>query len=257
MILEDATFEAYGYYSSALKPQSVKKILVVCDGCGKPRAIPKDGYHSLCKSCAHKGLKHSDETKRRMSEAQKGDKNHNFGKTTPNEVKHKIGEAEKGDNHHNWQGGPIERICKVCGKTFYAKQSVVDKGHGIYCSKSCTAKARIHKARPEKTAPEKAFEAICKKYLLPFTFVGNGALWLGNANPDFIHNTKKIALEVFGYYWHSLLVNRNVRYTGTVEGRTAQLKAEGYKTIILWESDLKRKDAEEFILHEMCKEGII
>jgi G:T-mismatch repair DNA endonuclease (very short patch repair protein) len=35
----------------------------------------------------------------------------------------------------------------------------------------------------------------------------------------------------------------------TREGREAQREKEGYKTIILWESDLKREDAEKYILN--------
>ena len=240
MILEDATHEAFGYYPSALKPQSVKKILVVCDGCGKLRVIRKDAYHTLCRSCAKIGEKH-----------------HNYGKSMSREQKHKLSEAIKGNKSAWWKGGPIKRVCKICSKIFYVYPYRVNAGGGKYCSYSCKVKAQRHNARPTKTVPERIFEAICKKHQLPFKFVGDGSLWLGNANPDFVHNTKKIAVEVFGDYWHSPLINRNVREVQTVEGRTAQLTAEGYTTIILWESDLKRVDAEEFILHEMQSGGII
>jgi G:T-mismatch repair DNA endonuclease (very short patch repair protein) len=126
-----------------------------------------------------------------------------------------------------------------------------------YCSRSCLAKARRHNAHPKMTAPEKAFMNICKKYLFPFKFVGNGALWLGNANPDFVHNTKKIVVEVFGDYWHSPLLNGKIKYKHTIDGRRKQLKAEGYKTIFIWESDLKRKDAEAFVIRILKKEKII
>ena len=237
MILEDATHEAYGYYPSSLKPRSGKRILAVCDICGEFRAIRKDGYHSLCVSCSQKGKTLSEDHKRKISEAKKG--------------------VFEGDKNSNWKGGEVKRICKVCGKTFFVKPNIVKRGEGIYCSRSCRMKAQRHNAKPEKTAPERIFEAICIKNDLPFTFVGNGSLWLGNANPDFVHNTKKIVVEVFGNYWHDPLINRNIRYTGTVEGRTAQLKAEGYKTIILWETDLMREDAESFILHEMHNRCII
>ena len=242
MILEDATFEAFGYYSSDLSHGSGKRILACCDLCGKFRVTTKNTYYSLCKSCSQKGKNHTDESKRKMSEA-------HIGKTLTDDTKRKIGKG-------NWKGGKVERICKVCGKTFHAQKSDVKNGYGNYCSRSCKVKAQRHNAKPEKTAPERIFEAICMKHQLPFTFVGDGALWVGNANPDFVHNTKKIAVEVFGDYWHGQLVNRNVRYTGTVEGRKEQLKAEGYKCIIFWESDLMREDADKFVLRELRKEQL-
>lgn len=55
MILEEATKEAYGYYSKELMPRSMKLIIVSCELCGKTRVIPKDGYHYLCLSCTQKG----------------------------------------------------------------------------------------------------------------------------------------------------------------------------------------------------------
>ena len=97
------------------------------------------------------------------------------------------------------------------------------------------------------------YASVVVKHNLPFHFTGDGKIWIGNANPDFIHNTHKVVVEIFGDYWHSPLLNGNIRYTGTLEGRRNQLKREGYKLIVLWESDLKRKDAEAFILYTLAK----
>jgi hypothetical protein len=46
------------------------------------------------------GLIHSEETKRKMGKAHKGEKNHNYGKTLSEETKRKISEAHKGENHY-------------------------------------------------------------------------------------------------------------------------------------------------------------
>lgn len=247
LILEEATKEAFGYWPRDLKAQSNKPILAACDECGKLRETSKDNYCALCKSCAKKCRIWTEEQKARMSAATKGEKNPNFG--------------HKGEKASNWKGGPVKSICQECGKEFAVKQYRIKRGKGKYCSQSCASTANIkiqrHNARPVMTTPEKAFESICKKYILPFKFVGDGALWIGHANPDFVHNTKKIAVEVFGDYFHFPLLNSKLRYTATVKGRMDQLKSEGYKTIIIWESDLKREDAEKFIMHTLHKEGVI
>ena len=72
VILEDATYEAFGYYPSVLKPHSNKPILAACDECGKIRTITKDTYRSLCHSCAMKGKIVSEAAKAKMSVAKKG-----------------------------------------------------------------------------------------------------------------------------------------------------------------------------------------
>lgn len=57
MILEEETYEKFGYYPSDLAPQSHKLILVSCNECGKIQEITKGGYYgtSLCRSCSHLG----------------------------------------------------------------------------------------------------------------------------------------------------------------------------------------------------------
>ena len=57
MIDEEETFERFGYTSDELKPKSMRKIIAVCDGCGKIRVLNKQAYKKLCASCAQTGLK--------------------------------------------------------------------------------------------------------------------------------------------------------------------------------------------------------
>ena len=142
MILEQETFDAFGYYPKDLKPQSHKKIIAVCDGCGKARVISKKAYHALCKSCAKKGHTVSNEAKRKIGEARKG----------------KIGE-----DANRWKGGPVKRTCKVCGKTFYANRYRVENGKEICCSLSCAKKGKTG----DKCSAWKgglSFEPYCIKF---------------------------------------------------------------------------------------------
>ena len=54
MILEEETFDEFGYYPRDLKPQSSKRILVRCDKCKKIREVRRQSYSTLCMSCVQK-----------------------------------------------------------------------------------------------------------------------------------------------------------------------------------------------------------
>lgn len=41
------------------------------------------------------------------------------------------------EQHPQWNGGPVERTCKHCGKTFLVKRSRAKRGSGTYCSVEC------------------------------------------------------------------------------------------------------------------------
>jgi len=293
-ILEEETFEKFGFYSRDLKPHSGKKILVKCDECGKIREIRKCDYCSLCKSCAHKGdippirnFPHTEETKKKMS------KNHaDFnGKNGPNwkggkikriceicgkEFKTELCKARDGfgrfcsqkcmgiwfsehrcgKNNPRWRGGKIKRICQTCGREFKVDPSVIKRGRGKYCSKKCGRKKQ--RLPRHHTKPELIFEEICKKYTLPFKYTGDGAFWIHNINPDFVEcNGKKIAVEIFSYWHDPLRRLGNVRYSATYEGRKKTLRKYGWKLVVLWQEDLEREDAEVFVLNKLQKGGII
>jgi hypothetical protein len=112
MILEEATYDTFGYYASEVKVHSGKRIMAACDDCGKVRETTKNHYHSLCLSCAQKGERNSnfgkhpwnldiaatEETKALMSAAQKG-------KIFTEEHKVNLSAAKRGEKHPNWQGG--------------------------------------------------------------------------------------------------------------------------------------------------------
>ena len=63
-------------------------------------------------------------------------------------------------------------------------------------------------------------------------------------------------MEIFGDYWHSPLLNRKLGEKSTLTYRKRALKEYGWKLIVFWESDLKREDAEQFVLGKLQKHGI-
>lgn len=205
-------------------------------------------YRTLCISCIRKG-----------------EKSRHFGKDHS--------EARSGA----WKGGLISYKCAFCNKEKRIPPSWIRKGAGKYCSISCKGKAQEGKRISEKTRKkmrearkarkgfpqhhtkaELKFEAICKKNNLPFKYTGNGSFWIENINPDFVEcNSKKIAIGVFGDYWHSPLLRSKIPYSQTYKGRKKILRKYGWKLIIFWEKDMLRMDAEQFVVAELKRNKIL
>jgi hypothetical protein len=106
MILEDETFNAFGYYPKDLLPKSGKRILAACNGCGKVRIMRKNRYRALCYSCCQKG--------------------------------------KTGDKNGNYKGGLLTCVCLQCGREFKVKQYIIKAGYGKYCSISCARKGNTN-----------------------------------------------------------------------------------------------------------------
>ncbi|MFV9677713.1 MAG: NUMOD3 domain-containing DNA-binding protein [Methanosarcinales archaeon] len=147
MIDEEATFEQFGYYSRDLKQQSHKRVVAVCDGCGKIRELRKGDYSPWCKPCARKGIPRTEETCKKISDAQKGKKlseetrgkmsEAKKGKKRSEEFCKKLGDSRRGEKNAQWKGGvsfgkychkfnfkfkedirnKYDRKCLLCGKT--------------------------------------------------------------------------------------------------------------------------------------------
>ena len=114
MILEEETYDAFGYYPSNLKPDSRKHILAACETCGEFRVPLRQSYRTFCKSCIKKGntnclgYKATDEAKANISAALKGN-THALGCKYTEEIKANMSAARKGkylgENASNWRGG--------------------------------------------------------------------------------------------------------------------------------------------------------
>ena len=248
VILEEETFREFGYYPSELKPQSNRRIFTACDDCGKVRITSKNGYSALCKSCARKGgnnhnfEKHcSEETKKKIGAANKGRKQ-------SEETRRKISEAAKGKPHVSEEGK--KRI------------SEANKGkHPSEETKQKMREARKHRVFPKHhTKPELIFEDVCKRNNLPFKYTGDSSFWVGRGkdviNPDFIHLTRKVVVEVFSWF-HDEMRNQHVQPKSRYDDRKKIYKKYGYKMIVFWQDDLDREDAEARILSVLKKHKII
>lgn len=120
--------------------------------------------------------------------------------------------------------------------------------------------ARKHIKMPKiDTKPELIFIEFYKKFGLESQVedTRNNSFHIGRLNPDFIIRDMKIAIFINGDYWHSALLRYNIRYTQRPEKQIKECKKHKWKAIILWEADLKRIDAEQFVLSVLKNEKII
>lgn len=194
--------------------------------CKDCNCIIKNFYATRCRSCA--GILRS------------GKNNPMFGKKRPD-----VSER----NHNKFKGGLPK--CLDCGKQL-----------AHYKSKRCKKCANCGKLNPRfgikesinaKTkriqkiiklihkSPNK-LETIIDKLLntlLPnkYKFVGDGTVIFDGLNPDFINIKAKKIIEFYGDYWHN-----QESYKIRDKRRLKTYKKYGYKTLIIWEHELKDLD---------------
>ena len=195
---------------------SYKFIWQACQSCGKERWVrlvknkPRD---TLCLSCGCRNRHTSAETRAKMSATRKG--------------------CHCGKAHPNWKGGKVKQACLECGKPFYVEPYRIRKGKGKFCSNACgmiyLRKQGYFAKLPNK--PEQILINFFAKCHLSFKYTGDGEVWLGNRNPDFINtNGKKQVIELLGTYWHPIFDGAD---------RIEHYKQYGFKTLIIWEDELK------------------
>lgn len=103
------------------------------------------------------------------------------------------------------------------------------------------AKSRTKQASPN--TKEKLLEAVLNKNF-PGEFklnVKNGLI-IGNKVPDFVNvNGRKVLVELFGDYWHSTRITGKSKEAEEAT-RKSHFNSWGFKTVIIWESELHNTD---------------
>ena len=117
-----------------------------------------------------------------------------------------------------------------------------------YREKITRLSAKALNLSPNK--PERLLNTLLNK-ILPkeYKFVGNGKIILGGFCPDFINmNGQKKIIELYGDYWHNL-----PDYKERDKRRIKIYKNFGYKTLIIWEHELKDRNILEIKLETFSK----
>ncbi len=93
--------------------------------------------------------------------------------------------------------------------------------------------------RPNK--PEGILIELIRENNFSFNYVGDGKIWLKGENysfnPDFLSEDPKHIIEMFGNYWHNL---PEIKIKD--EERLRTYKSYGYKTLVIWDYELKNPD---------------
>lgn len=122
------------------------------------------------------------------------------------------------------------------------KEYIKSEKHKEDCSKGGVAAIKSLQLRPNK--PEQKFIDLCKKYNLPYRYVGDGQFWLGYPprNPDFLNvNGEKTVVEIHGVYWHLLKPQKKdpdlTRKIVEFEEQSHYSKY-GFKSVVIWDDEL-------------------
>ena len=75
-------------------------------------------------------------------------------------------------------------------------------------------------------------------------FVGGGQLIIGGRCPDFVAISEQKVIELLGTYWHGLFDGAD---------RVEHYKMFGYRTLIIWEDELKGEPAEDKLVKRLRK----
>jgi len=185
-----------------------------------------------------KRWQNSDYRKKRVADL-KGEGNPFYGKHHTEETKRKISEHHRGKRYSpQTEFQNLWKIPKYRKLFIEAQKNRKDNILNIV--------KNTHK-RP--TVPERKLIEIIEKHKLPYRYTGNGSFWIENLNPDFVEcNGHKIALEVFGSYWHSPMLNPKVDERMTFHRRKQVFKKYGWKCVIFWDDEVLSKRAEQIVL---------
>ena len=207
-------------------------------------------------SIAQKGKKLSKETRELISIARKGQwkdsvfRNKMMTTFTSQEFRNKI----SGLTMLRYKTDPTKNPMygKTHSKQARLKISIGNKGHSksIEAKKKMSSSAKLtwvgpnrekkiqrllERLRKRPTSYENKIIELIKKYRLPFSYVGNGAILINYRNPDFIHNNgKKLLIEVGSHYFR----DRNRGERNYEEERSKWFAKYGFKTLFLWDEDL-------------------
>lgn len=91
---------------------------------------------------------------------------------------------------------------------------------------------KVNRRIPRGPGPN-SLERKLSKILGPsFTYTGNGTYRIDNLKPDFVSESRRLVIELYGNYWH-----RNETIQKTMQ-RVSRYNRKGWRVIIIWEDEV-------------------
>ena len=185
------------------------------------------------------GSKHSEETKNLFSIQRSGINNPIYGTHRSDETKQKI--REKSLIHTKGEGNGMY------GKhqSEEAKIKIGIKSKEKFKDPSVLEKFRFKGGNKTKNKMEEKISILLVNLNInSFEFVGNYSLFINGKSPDFIDKERKLIIEFFGDYWHGEQFRKDTykdfkSNKEHEEDRVNHFKNEGYNCLIIWESEFK------------------
>lgn len=181
------------------------------------------------------------------SDLYKGEKNTFYGKHHTEETKTKISKALRGYKHGKEFCLKNSLVHKGIPKTAEHKAKTISQwGNKEWANRQIMLQRLGMQIKPNK--PERAvLDILNEHYPNEWKYVGDGSLVIERLNPDFVNiDGKKEIIEVFGEYFHGRMKGRReTLYSATEEGRKEIFARYGYRTLVIWQSELK--DMEQVI----------
>lgn len=218
-----------------LSEETRNKISKAKKGCpawnkGKPsplKGVPRSEETKKKLSIANKGNKHSKESRLKMSLAKIGKMTGDFNPAKQPSVRKKISASKKGKPRS-------EETKKKISKALMGRK--LTKEH---------IKNMMRRRIPSSL--EKKFEDIVVRNNLPYKYTGNGSFIIGNCNPDFINiNGEKIAVEVYSRFYKEKDGRKIDKWKQT---RSTKFAEYGWSIIYFDETEVK----EDYVLSILNK----
>jgi len=215
--------------------------------------------------------KYTKEVRDRLGENRKGENNNFYNKHHTEKSKQKYSETVK-SRPEEWHAAKSERFSKTISKK--SKEWHYKKWEKFRETRKKNAKPAWNKNKElSETHVRHIFEAnamvpnkteilidndIQKSFLDIFKFVvGDNKTFVGGRSPDWICKSKKLIIEMFGNYFHGQKLTGRTKEQEEKQ-RTDHFAKYGYKTLIIWESELKDMEAVRFKIQSFLEsEGIL
>lgn len=201
-------------------------------------------------------LKHTAETKRKISDARKGKPHPHAstgkGRKFSDETLKRLSEIHKGyqwsDNSkrklsESKMGIPRSEECKQKLRDYWVnrKDELKEIGRKAWFNGEKTNIMLQNMLKSRRIKPNKKethiLEILDEYYPHEWSYVGDGTLAIGGKCPDFKRNHgHNHLIEFFGDYWHK---------DDNEQERIDHFKKHGYETIIIWENQIKNKNKQE------------